>query len=455
VACTVTETGQGGRQPLGSDAGSLASSAGTDPAVRGAAAARQTSAEIAHWRLAVEALADLDAVAAPEAWASLEGYLQRGIRERLTGVVGSLVAEARALERLAAGGGDPTLLRTGVLVLRHRYLQAETVLDFYGDAINTRTNPSLRALLGGYDTLAGDSMAATLGPLGIQPPPALVYLDKGLGASILRAGVRLRDQAHPSPAAAIKLTRHNLSYPTALLHETGHQVAHLTGWNAELGDALHAALVDRSAEVAGLWRSWAGEIAADVHAFAQAGWAPVFALANVVDGSSAEVFRIRFGDPHPFAWIRVLFNVALCRSWFGSGPWDDVARVWWQRHPPQAAGREVEHVARVSVAALGDLVDVTTRRPMRAFRGAPLSAVLDPRQLHPTSLAALERQAGGSLLTSSYLRRRDALRILALLATRTLLDPRRAEEHRGRLRAWVADLGADSSALPLPTGRAA
>ncbi|MGH3835413.1 MAG: hypothetical protein ACRDSF_06875 [Pseudonocardiaceae bacterium] len=420
-----------------------------------AAAARQTSAEVAHWRLAVEALADLYAVAAPDAWASLEEYLQHSIRERLAGVVVSLTQEARALERMAANGRDADAIRRGVLLLRHRYLQAETVLDFYGDAINTRTNPTMRALLRGYDTLAGDSMAASLVPLGIQAPPALVYLDKGLGASILRAGVRLWDQAHPSPAAAIKLTRHNLSYPTALLHETGHQVAHLTGWNGELAEALHAVLTPRSSDVAELWRSWASEIAADAHAFAQAGWAPVVALANVVDGPTAEVFRIRFADPHPFAWIRVMFNVALCQSWFGAGPWDDVAKVWWQRHPPQAAGREVEHVARVSIEALDDIVDACTRRPMRAFRGAPLSAVLDPRQVHPASLHALEQQAGGSLLTSSYLRRRHALRILALLATRAVLDPRNAEEHRSRLRAWVCDLGADASPRPLTVNRVA
>ena len=347
------------------------------------AGARQTAAEVAHWRHAVEALADLDVVAAPEAWASLEDYLQHSVRDRLSGVVLALTREARELERMASDGRDPDRIRQGVLALRSRYLQAETVLDFYGDAVNSRTSAATRALLRGYDVLASDSMAATLGPLGITSPPALVYLDKGLGAAILRAGIRLWDQAHPSPAAAIKLTRHNLAYPTALLHETGHQVAHLTGWNTELGDALHTALAPRSAEVAELWRSWASELAADVHAFAQAGWAPVFALANVVDGPTADVFRIRFGDPHPFPWMRVMFNVALCRSWFGAGPWDDVAEAWARRHPPRAAGREVERLVEVSLAATGDLVDVCTRQPMPAFRGAPLSAVLDPRRLHP------------------------------------------------------------------------
>ncbi|MGY1639397.1 hypothetical protein ACI78V_22350 [Geodermatophilus sp. SYSU D00742] len=406
---------------------------------------RRTLAELTHWRLAVEALADLDAVAAPEAWASLETYLHHGVRGRLTSVVAAVAQEARALEALAAAGAPPDTVRRGVLQLRRRYLQAETVLDFYGDAVNSRTNPTLRALLRGFDALAADSMAASLRPLGLPSPPALTYVDKGLGASILRAGIRLWDAAHPSPAAAIKLTRHNLSFPTALLHETGHQVGHITGWNAELAEALHAVLAPRSPQAAALWRSWAGEVAADVHAFAQAGWVPVSALANVVDGPTESVYRIRLGDPHPFAWIRVQFNVALCRRWFGPGPWDDVGAAWARRHPVAAAGPAAAAVVETSAAAMDDLVDVCTRQPMRSLGGRPLARVLDPLRVHPEALRDLEQQAGGSLLTSSYLRRHDSLRILAVLAARTLTDPARAVEHRARLRAWVCDLGADSS----------
>ena len=160
----------------------------TDPAA-GPAADRQTEAELAHWQLAVEALADLDTVAAPEAWAALEDYLQRRVRDRLSEVVAVLVAEGRGLRRLLASGGEPGEVRRAVLRLRTRYLQVETILDFYGHAVNSRTSPTLRALLRGYDALAGDSMAAILTRLGIDPPPALVYLDRGLGAAILRAGV--------------------------------------------------------------------------------------------------------------------------------------------------------------------------------------------------------------------------------------------------------------------------
>jgi hypothetical protein len=409
---------------------------------------RQAGSEVAHWRMAVAGLADMDAVAAPDAWMAMETYLQRSVRSRLEGVVAQLDTEGRALQEQLDSGYDLAGIRRGVLRLRQRYLQVETVLDFYGDAINSRTSPRLRAMLRGYDTLASDSLAAVLDRVGIAPPLALVYIDSGLGAAILRAGVRLWDSGHPSPAAAIKLTRHNFASATALFHETGHQVSHLTGWAPELADALRDRLAPRSRELADLWGSWASEIAGDAHAFAQAGWAPVLALSNVVDGPTDAVYRIRHGDPHPFPFARVMLNVALCRRWFGDGPWDAVAAAWMHRHPPGRARGEGADVVRASMAALEGIADVCTRRPMAAFRGAPLCDVLDPRRVSPAALDALARQAGPSLLTSSYLRRRDSLRILAILVTRAALDPARALEHRRAMERWVVDLGDDAARAP-------
>ena len=86
------------------------------------ALARQTRAEITHWRLAIESLADLDTVAAPEAWAAMEAYLQRSVRDRLRGVVTAVALDARALERRATAGADTDELRRGVLWLRRRFL---------------------------------------------------------------------------------------------------------------------------------------------------------------------------------------------------------------------------------------------------------------------------------------------------------------------------------------------
>lgn len=403
----------------------------------------QLRAEVAHWQLAVDSLSDLETVAAPAAWEALEQYLQQQVRGRLTDLTRSLQAEAAALGRMFEVGNSDREIRQSLLQLRARYFRAETLLDFYGDAVNSRTNPALAELLQGYDVIASDSMSTILTPLGISSPPALVYQDKGLGASILRAGIRLWDKSHPSPAAAIKITRHNLSFPTALLHETGHQVLALNGYVTELRGELYRRLAPRSTRIASLVSSWASELAADVHAVHHAGWAPVFALANVVDGRSSRVFRIRPGDPHPPGFVRTMFNSQLCRAWFGPGPWDDLAAAWRQRHPLDAAGAVGQVTAEV-LDAVDTIVEISSMTPMRSFNGASFGQVLDPRRVSPSSLRALERQAGATLLSSTYLQRREPIRILALLATRAAEDPSRADEHRRTLVEWVRSLGRHS-----------
>jgi hypothetical protein len=415
---------------------------------------RQLMAEVAHWRSAVDALADLDAVAAPAAWAGLEDYLRLRLREPLRAAVAGLAVEAVTLEAALAGGGDLAGARRRVLGLRQRYFQVETILDFYGDAVATRTNPRVAAVLRGLDTLAADSLDVILRPLGIEAPPTLVYLDKGLGASILKAGVRLWDQASVSPVAAVKLTRHNLGHPTAVFHEIGHQAAHQAGWVPELAEALAGALGRRSRELADVWAGWASEVAADVHAFAQAGWAPLPALANVVDGTTAAVYRLLPGDPHPFPWIRVMFHTELCRSWYGAGPWDALANAWGERHPPERAPAEPADLARASVEVLSEIVDICTRRPMAAFQGRPLCVLADPRRVSPAALDELARRAGPSLLTSQYLSRREPLRIVAWLATRVSVDTRHAAAHHRGLQTWLARLGGEPTAVDASLARA-
>ncbi|WP_235500208.1 hypothetical protein [Arthrobacter sp. Leaf69] len=372
--------------------------------------------EVRHWRRASIALTDLEVLAAPAAWLSLESYLGLSVRSSLRSISTSVVAEADHLSAALAAArtaAELRAVRTGLLKLRQRYEQVETVLDFYGDAVNTRTNPRIGAVLRGLDAIAVDSMDRVLRPLGIPTPPVLTYLDKGIGASILRSGARLWD-ASLSPVAAIKITRHNLWRPTSLVHETGHQVAHLTGWTEELGTALYSRLAPVSVVTAESWRNWASEVAADVYAFVLLGYAPLPALATVVDGPSRKVFRMPFGDPHPFGWVRVLFNAGLCRSWFGPGPWDDLARAWINRHPLEFASREVQEIGRASLAQLPALADVCTRAPMRAFGGVPITALAHPLSVAPAELARLAERAGASLYTSSYLARLEAMRVLAL-----------------------------------------
>ena len=68
-------------------------------------------------------------------------------------------------------------------------------------------------------------MAMLLDQLGRPTPSAISYFEKGIGAAVLRANLRLWDGTGVNPVAAIKITHHNLLRNTALIHEAGHQAA--------------------------------------------------------------------------------------------------------------------------------------------------------------------------------------------------------------------------------------
>lgn len=416
---------------------------GGSPVANDAAEKDALALEVRHWHRASTALTDLEVLASSASWQALESYMGLSIRSSLRALATGVVAEAGVLStRLATAGPDELEgIRVGLLRLRRRYEQVETVLDFYGDAVNTRTSPRLGAVLRGLDALAVDSIDRVLRPLGLATPPVLTYLDKGIGASILRSGARLWD-ASISPVAAIKITRHNLWRPTSLVHETGHQVAHMTGWTAELGAALYDRMAPVSVLAAEAWRSWASEVAADVYAFSLLGYAPLPALATVVDGPTSKVFRMPIGDPHPFGWVRVLFNVGLCRSWFGPGPWDSIARTWMLRHPLEKASRDVQAIGKASVAHLPALADVCTRMPLRAFGGVPLSSLADPRYVAPAELVRLAERAGASLYTSSYLQRLEAMRVLAWI----VLNGQSATGSDDGVELWLRRIGGAAAA---------
>jgi hypothetical protein len=164
------------------------------------------------------------------------------------------------------------------------------------------------------------------------------------------------------------------------------------------------------------------------------------ALANVVDGPSSHVFRIRPGDPHPPGLVRVVLNCRLLKMWFGAGPWDDLAAAWMERHPIESA-RSVAPITADVVGVLDRVAEICSMTPMRAFQGATFGDVLDPRRVSPNSLRAFEHQAGATLLTSAYLQRQEPIRILALLAMKGVEDPERIKEHRRALVDWARALG--------------
>lgn len=390
----------------------------------------QTERQVAHWSLAASRLT-LDDLAAPDAWSHLEQYLGLSLRKHLQGVIDRLIRSADVLNSMNRSAQTPAELvelRRRLLAFRRQFLRAETTLDYFADAIATRTNARTAALLRACDSLAYRSMAQILDPIGKPTPVVMTYIDKGLGASILKAGLRLWDAGALSPVAAVKITRHNLLRPTAVIHEAGHQVAHIADWNQELAAALLQGLSNTSSELAGAWSAWASEIAADAVAFVHTGYGSVAALHDVLAGETSSVFRHTPGDPHPICYLRVLLGVEMCRYFYGAGPWDDLGRSWMTLHSPRLAPSDTRRLLDSSMPALRTIVRVTLDTPMRAFRGAPLRALVRPEHVSPDALTDMAQRIGPALFTSSHWLWTESLRILALTGLQLATAPRELKE---------------------------
>lgn len=406
-----------------------------------AAIRTQLQRQVAHWAAAAARL-ELDDLASPEAWKRLEQYLGVALRNHLGAVITRLRQEASvlvAMERAATSATAMAELRRRLLAFRRQYSRAEYTLDYFADAINTRTSPRMAALLRACDILAHRSMALLLDPLGKETPPVITYVDRGLGASILKAGLRLWDGGDASPVAAIKVTRHNLLRPTALIHEAGHQVAHITSWNQELATILGSTLSGAPGDIAATWSSWSSEIAADAFAFVHTGYASVAALHDVIAGDADAVFRHSPGDPHPIPFLRVLLGVEMCRHVFGRGPWDGLAEAWKLLNPLDSCAGAERQLLEDSIALLPRITAAILDNALVAFGGQPLRHWIPPERVSPQALEELERRVGPALFTSAHWLWNEPLRILGL--TGLVLATARTPENRSTQERAMLRLG--------------
>ncbi|MFD3445170.1 hypothetical protein ACFDTO_11285 [Microbacteriaceae bacterium 4G12] len=395
--------------------------------------------QIAHWLAAATTFLDAEEFASEQAWRAVEGQVGLPLRRHLSVIVRELLDMGRAALALARSAQrDPSELPAAgraIQQFRRRFSQVEATLDFFGDAVNSRTSPPLRAALQSLDMLAMQSMDPVLARAGLPSIPVLTYLDKGMGASIIRSGIRLWAPGSINPVAAIKIVRHNLYRPTSLFHESGHQVAHLTGWVPSLDRSLGTAL-SSDRELQDMWRPWASEIAADVFAFLHTGYASITALYDVV-GDARTILRWPVGDPHPVGYLRTLLGCAFCRLSFGAGPWDDLETAMRTSFPTDRAEPTVRRLVERSARMLPAIADACLTSPVPALAGRPMTSVIDPARVAPSALAQLERSAGPGLWVSSHWRRTEGIRIVALAGLRESERPADATSWIERARTWM------------------
>jgi hypothetical protein len=372
--------------------------------------------QVNHWLQAASRLSILDHLASGTAWQGLDHHIGIVLKQNLQQSVNQVIANAQSLKTQLENASDPSSLasvKRGVTVLRDRYLKTEETIHFYTVAINSRTTPNTAALLRACDTLCRKSMEELLKPLGKEVPLVMTYIDKGIGASILKAGLRLWD-GNISSVAAIKITQHNLFRPTAIIHETGHQVAHILNWNDELSLSFQNGLKAHPKIAASAFAGWSSEIAADAFAFVHTGFAAVAALHDVVSGSPAAVFAYHMNDPHPISYIRVLMNLEMCRQFYGPGPWDGLEEAFKNDYDINLVNYPSVGLIRICEQAIPDLVKLILKSPYHAFGNRALSQIIDPEKVSPKELEKLEYMAGPALFTSHAWIWKESIRLLAL-----------------------------------------
>ena len=372
--------------------------------------------QVNHWLQAASRLSVLDNLASGNAWHGIEHKMGVLLKDTLKKSIDEVIMLAQSLKKQLENSSEPENLRSikrGLLQLRNRYLKAEETIQFYTVAINSRTTPSLAALLRACDVLCIKSMQELLQPLGKETPFVLTYVDKGVGASILKAGLRLWD-GKISPVAAIKVTQHNLYRPTAIIHETGHQVAHILNWTEQLSSSLNNELKKHPTVVGAAFAGWSSEMAADAFAFVHTGFAAVAALHDVVSGLPQAVFTYHQHDPHPISYIRVLMNIEMCRQFYGSGPWDNLEESFKNDYDINLVNFPSIGLIKMCVEALPDVVALLLKTPYRSFNNKSLSQTIPPDRVSPKELEKLEYLAGPALFTSHAWVWKECLRLLAL-----------------------------------------
>jgi hypothetical protein len=427
---------------VGRAAGTLLGHRDDDAAAdaRMAAVQAQVTRQVFHWMTAVEQLAERTTTVGTAGWEELERYLGVALRASLDDAIARV--RAQALTVAAELAAVRTVLeldqsRRSLLRLRRQYEQAETLVTFYTHAVACRANPAAASLLRACDVIAVSAMRPFLTAAGKPTPPALTYPEKGLGAAILRAGLRLWDGGTLSAVSSIKVVWHNLMLPTAITHEAGHQVAFTLGWNDELAAALHTA----DATVGPDFARWASEIAADAVAFATTGYGSVSALHDVVAGEAAHVYSGVPGGVHPPAWLRVLLGTAMTKAVYGAGPWDDLASAWQASYPLSKAPRADQPLLAKSLPVLPRLAETILAQRYAALGGRRIVDIVDPAAVRPDTLLAWERAAGSALWTSPDYLSREPLRLLALGSYRVATEPTRSPELLQHMRAWLTRLG--------------
>jgi len=270
--------------------------------------------------------------------------------------------------------------------LRLRFNAVLTKFDLFADVLTQRSEHEAGIWLAGLDAAAADALAL---PDYYRAPPAVCYLDRGMGAAIRRARTRLPGGGE-NPVAIIRVPRERMvgsGVASSLVHEVGHQAAALL----DLVTSLRSAIAAHPRAGTGgwvYWERWISEILADLWAVARLGVGATLGLVATLNLPRAFVFRVELDDPHPFPWIRIRLGCALGQTLYPDPQWERLARIWKALYPLASLPAETQRLIAELEADMPDLIALILAHRPSSLRGRSLGEVLDTAPRQPQRLRA-------------------------------------------------------------------
>ena len=343
-------------------------------------------ARVKHFALIVPAVAAAEI--SKNAAIAIEKYLILGRRE-LKGLVNQYIwwLHTHEGQRVEADEAQRRLS-----ILRLKFNAVLTQFDIFSDALIQRCEYKHGVWLGGLDVLAADALAIPGDHF--DPPPVVIYLDKGHGAAIRRARTRLPGGGK-NPVAIIRIPRERMvgsGIASSLVHEVGHQGAALLDLVNSMRGTLRDALIKspmRHRMAWELWYRWISEIIADFWAVAKVGVAATQGLMGVVSLPRAFVFRINVDDPHPVPWIRVKLSIAMGKALYPHPQWDRLGWLWDDFYPKTGLSKEKLQIIKILEETMEQFVKLLINHRPKSLQGKSLQHIFPLAERQPARLSEL------------------------------------------------------------------
>src|ERR1700734_2969976 len=320
---------------------------------------------------------------------AMENHLTQG-RRKLRVMIDEFIGWVRSPSDRRS---TPAEAQKRIVFLKLRFNAVISQFHIFADVLTQRSEHEMGVWIAGLDDFAADALDLPGGYY--QMPPVVCYVDRGHGGAIRRARTRLPG-GDPSPVAIIKIPHERMigsGIASSLVHETGHEAAHLLG----LLQPLRALLRWRqqagagSAQAWGYWERWISEVVADFWGVAKVGVASTLGLISLVSLPRAFVFRIDIRDPHPTPWIRVKLSCALGRELYPHPQWELVAKLWEMLYPMDGLDEKQKAVLEGIDASIPEFARLLVNFRPQALRGKSLKEVMPLEERHPSRLIAYYR----------------------------------------------------------------